>query len=210
MEQLDDGIIQFHKALEINPNSAETHNNLGLALLQKGKWTRQGRNLRPHCRSIPVMKKPEKIWHDSRILRNPIPSKMRIAYAPLKRVPHEVELVRPRKGAKFAKRIMTKGHGQASQVTQKNECATLGRDIPARNRGVVNRRWLLSNSWRRSHAPTRLGIGSPQRMWANCSRRDRCRSGPESRDCGRRLRCRFHVRLREKAAPPGHRGRFLR
>ena len=34
---MDEAIGQFQKALEINPNYAEAHNNLGNALLQKGQ-----------------------------------------------------------------------------------------------------------------------------------------------------------------------------
>ena len=35
--QVDEAIIQFQKALEINPKYAEAHNNLGFALFQKGQ-----------------------------------------------------------------------------------------------------------------------------------------------------------------------------
>ena len=35
--ELPEAIEQFHEALRLNPNSAEIHNNLGLALLASGK-----------------------------------------------------------------------------------------------------------------------------------------------------------------------------
>ena len=35
--RLPEAIEQFHEALRINPNDAETHDNLGLALLASGK-----------------------------------------------------------------------------------------------------------------------------------------------------------------------------
>ena len=34
---MDEAIAQYQKALEINPNYAEAHNNLGIAFLQKGQ-----------------------------------------------------------------------------------------------------------------------------------------------------------------------------
>src|SRR4029077_3859455 len=35
--QLDEAVVQYQKALEIDPNYAEAHNNLGAALFQKGQ-----------------------------------------------------------------------------------------------------------------------------------------------------------------------------
>ena len=34
---MDEAIFQFQKALEINPNDAEIHCNLGIILIQKGQ-----------------------------------------------------------------------------------------------------------------------------------------------------------------------------
>ena len=35
--EIDEAIMQYQNALEINPNYAEAHNNLGTAYLQKGE-----------------------------------------------------------------------------------------------------------------------------------------------------------------------------
>jgi hypothetical protein len=50
--QVDEAMAQYQKALEINPNYAEAHNNLGNALFKRGRWTRRWPSTKRPWKSI--------------------------------------------------------------------------------------------------------------------------------------------------------------
>ena len=59
---LDQALEQYRKAMEINPDDKDVHNNLGAALFNRAMWRAPSRNTKERWRSIPPPRKSTTIW----------------------------------------------------------------------------------------------------------------------------------------------------
>ena len=69
MGRLDEAADYFRKSMEIDPNLAPAHNNLGLALKGQGKWSEADQRFRDAIRFGPELAPPHDNLGEIRALR---------------------------------------------------------------------------------------------------------------------------------------------